>query len=105
MERGAGRLPHTRIAYAIARIDAGVVPLPLLWGGEAAVDFRMAFAAGGNIVGRATMTETNDGVALFLSHQADAIDLKQVGASGRLSSNGEWRRREEERLLSRGIWR
>jgi len=79
--------------YAIATIDADIVPLPLLWGGEAAVDFRMAFAAGGNIVGRATMTETNDGVALFLSHQADAIDLKQVGASGRLSSSGEWRRR------------
>jgi len=84
--------------YAIATIDADVAPLPLLWGGEAAVDFRIALAAEGNIVGRATMTQTNNGVALFLSHQADAVDLKQVGASGRLSSKGEWRRLEGEPL-------
>jgi len=82
--------------YSIAMIDADVAPLPLLWGGEAAVDFKIALTAEGNIVGRATMTPTNNGVTLFLSHQARAVDLKQVGASGRLSSKGEWRQLEGE---------
>jgi len=84
--------------YAIATIDADVAPLPLLWGGEAAVDFRIVLAAEGRIVGRATMTQTNDLVALSLSHQAHAVDLKQVGAEGRLESKGEWRSLGGERF-------
>jgi len=44
------------------------------------------------------MTQTRDGVALFLSHQAHAVDLKQVGATGQMESTGEWRRLERESL-------
>jgi len=84
--------------YVIATIDADVAPLPLLWGGEAAVDFKIVLAEGGNLVGRATVKQTNDGLVFSLAHQADAVDLKQVGASGRLSSNGEWRQLKGETL-------